>query len=179
MDNKNQQVKEQKVSKQKDSNANVPANGKEPIRWKLILGTGVILGVVACLINAVNPGYAQLVAPMAMLLAIYYITPKLESQRLLSAFLASTIAGWLGWVGLIIKLGKSKDVLTTLTVEFIPVWLIFSVLMSWFNIWVSDRAVKRRQKQEAEKRAKAKAERDALKPPAQYRKKKKKWKKKK
>jgi 4-hydroxybenzoate polyprenyltransferase len=194
MNDKTQQLKPLKTSKQKANEANSNTGERDskikgPLAWKQILGTGFILGIIAFLLVAVFPKYTQMIAPLAMLFAIYYITPKLKTRRFVSAFLASSIAGWLGWLSILVfhpsallagnKAPDWRDISLAFAIEFIPVWIMFSVLMSWFNIWISDSAIKRREKAEAERRAKAKAEREAMKPKGTFKRKKKKWKKKK
>jgi hypothetical protein len=184
MNDKMQPMHDAKHSLTPAENAAPKELNKGPIAWKLVLGTGMVMGILAFLVIAVYPKYTQLFAPLAMLFAIYSITPKVKTRRYLSVFLASTIAGWLGWMGILIfhpdmlvvnpGAPKWRDILLTFAVQFIPVWLMFSGFMSWFNIRVSDRAMQRRAKLLAEREA----QKAAAKVGVTHRKKKKKKKKK-
>ncbi|MGB8956251.1 MAG: hypothetical protein WCC10_12835 [Tumebacillaceae bacterium] len=121
------------------------------IKWRLLLQTAVVLGVIA----GVVPMFFSIdlllsTMPIAMMFSIYFLVPKVKEKRLPSGILVSVLTAVIGLVVYFIyqfltldPATVSKNLVGAVSNLLMSI-VIISLFGSWFFVWVNNWTEKKR-----------------------------------
>lgn len=127
------------------------------VQWRLIALTALVLGLIAGIVPIFmkSPEVLYSTMPLFMMFGIYYVTPKLQQDRLVNSFLTSFLTAVVALVVFFIYEFASFDsetataALKAAVQQFAMMTIIISVFGAWFFVKVHEWSMKKRAQMDA------------------------------
>ncbi|GAX90493.1 hypothetical protein [Effusibacillus lacus] len=121
--------------------------GVQPTEWKLVLGTGAVMGIVAGLLSLPGKEWFNWTVPGGMMVASWIVVNRAKRSRFRAGFISSSLAGILAW-GLYMGITYSNFVATvgsfTAALQYSAAFLLPLVLIiGLFGTWMFSRTRER------------------------------------